>query len=40
MQTLLFATIAVVGGFLVGRAMMSFVDFVMESIKKHNREDK
>jgi|TARA_R100001443_G_scaffold99912_1_gene107131 hypothetical protein len=38
METLLYAAIAVTGGFLVGRLMMGFVDFVVEFLKKDNND--
>jgi len=39
-DTLLIATVVIASGFFVGRMMHSFVDFVMEAIEKHNRENR
>ena len=38
MQALVFATVAVVGGFLVGRMIVGFVDFVTEYLRKQDRD--
>ena len=40
MQSLLIGLIVITAGFLTGRAIHSFVNFVMEAIEKHNRENR
>ena len=40
MTTLGIAMIVVTLGWLTGKMMHSFVDFVMEAIEKHNRENR
>ena len=39
-DTIVLAVVVVSCGFIVGRAIHSFVDFVMEAIEKHNRENR
>ncbi len=38
METLLYATVALVGGFTVGRLMVNFVDFVVQFLKKQDED--
>jgi len=40
MQSLLIGLVVITAGFLTGRAIHSFVNFVMEAIEKHNRENR
>ena len=40
LKTLLIASVVVTLGWFTGRMMHNFVDFVMEAIEKHNRENR
>ena len=40
MQSLLIGLVVITAGFLTGRAIHSFVNFVVEAVEKHNRENR
>ncbi len=40
MNTLLIATVVVTAGFIAGRLIHNFVNFITEAVEKHNRENR
>tara|TARA_A100001391_G_C4816996_1_gene210178 strand:- start:279 stop:416 length:138 start_codon:yes stop_codon:yes gene_type:complete len=40
LKTILIASVVVTLGWLTGKMMHNFVNFVMEAIEKHNRENR